>query len=364
MRMGEALVRLLPVLAIGVFALGVGATLLVAGDTLGYDFRAYYAAAGRVLAGESAYDPSFDVAGPFGLFFYPPAFIPLVLPFALLPEPTAIYAWIGLMVVVAVLALAAMPVAARTRWWLLLLAGLSWPFVYNLKLGQVGPLLLLLFALSWRWLDRPIAFGVVAALGGAIKVQPVLLVVWAVLRRKWVSVGASAATLAVLVVVGWMAAGPTAWADFVAIVARVSDPIGSPQNMTPGAVAWQLGVSREAAAMIQAASTVVVLAFFVVSAFVLSEVASFMVAVIATQLLSPILWDHYAILLFLPTAWLFERGHRWALLIPLVTSVFLVGITPPVVYPLLLAVVTVVVFVEGRRMTEVSRRGLRSAATG
>ena len=43
------------------------------------------------------------------------------------------------------------------RWTVLLLAGIDWPVVYAVKLGQVGPLLLLLvFALGWRWLDRPV----------------------------------------------------------------------------------------------------------------------------------------------------------------------------------------------------------------
>ena len=61
---------------------------------------------------------------------------------------------------------------------------------------------------------------------------------------------------------------------------------------------------------------------------------SYLVAVIASQLLSPILWEHYALLLLLPVAWLVDRGHRWAVVIPLATPLFLVGIVPPVVYPL------------------------------
>ena len=73
----------------------MGATLAVADDTLGYDFLAYHAAASRVLAGQPAYDTSFEAAGGFGLFYYPPTFIPLVLPFGLLPAGVATWAWIG-----------------------------------------------------------------------------------------------------------------------------------------------------------------------------------------------------------------------------------------------------------------------------
>jgi alpha-1,2-mannosyltransferase len=349
MRVGDAFSRLLPVFAIVAFVLGVGSTLLVAGDTLGYDFKAYYAAATRVLDGQTAYDPAFAVAGPFGLFFYPPTFVPLVVPFALMPEPIAVQAWIGLMILASILALLAMPVAGRTRWWLLLLAGLSWPFVYNIKLGQVGPLLLLAFALAWRWLDRPWLFGVAAAVGGAIKVQPLLLLAWALLRRRWTAVLAGVIALAVLATVAFVFTGPGAWPEFAAIVTRVSDPIASPQNATPGAIAWQLGASRDLAVLLQTATTLVVLAAFVFAALVLAAEASLMVAVIATQLVSPILWDHYAIVLLLPTAWLLERGRRWAMLIPLATPILLVGLLPGAVYPLVFGATLVAVYVEALR---------------
>ena len=66
-----------------------------------------------------------------------------------------------------------------------------------------------------------------------------------------------------------------------------------------------------------------------------------LVAVVATQLLSPILWDHYAMLLLLPAAWLIDRGHRWAILVPLATPVFLVGAIPPAAYPVAFAVTLV-----------------------
>ena len=75
------------------------------------------------------------------------------------------------------------------RWWIVLLAGLSWPFAYAVKLGQVGPLLFLLFAIGWRWLDEPIRLGASAALGTAIKLQPGIIFVWAVLTGRFRAVG-------------------------------------------------------------------------------------------------------------------------------------------------------------------------------
>ena len=47
-----------------------------------------------------------------------------------------------------------------------------------------------------------------------------------------------------------------------------------------------------------------------------SSAASYLVAVMASQLLSPVLWDHYAMLLLLPVAYLLERRQWWAVLDP------------------------------------------------
>ena len=66
-------------------------------NTLGYDFLAYHAAAVRVLDGKAAYDTSFQGAGGFGLFYYPPIFVPMILPFGLPAAGMATWAWIGLL---------------------------------------------------------------------------------------------------------------------------------------------------------------------------------------------------------------------------------------------------------------------------
>ena len=349
MQLTRAFNRLLPALAIAVVVLSIGATLTVAGDTHGYDFRAYYDAIGRILDGQSPYDQHYDLAGAGGLFFYPPTFIPLVLPFALLPVDVAVWSWTVLLLVSFGLAVAAMPVSTRTRWWMVLVAGLSWPFVYNIKLGQVGPLLLLLFVVAWRWRDRPLPFGIASGLGAAIKVQPGLLLVWALLRRRWRAVATGALTILGLAALALPPTGPGAWSDFLGLLTRVADPIATPQNVTPGAVAWQLGASRQVAEIIQTATTVAVVLVFVGAAIWLPVESSLMVAVITTQLISPILWDHYAIILLMPVAWLVDRGHRWAIALPLITPVFLVGLTPPMVYPLSFGVALGAVLVEGHR---------------
>jgi hypothetical protein len=333
MRLTAALVRMLPLFAIAVFALGVAVTLRVAGDTLGYDFLAYHAAASRVLAGLPAYDTSFEAAGGFGLFYYPPTFIPLVLPFGLLGASAATWAWIGLLLAAFGIGTAVLPVRRDVRWTVVLLAGLSWPFLYAVKLGQVGPLLFLLMAIGWRWMERGPVLGASVALGAAIKIQPGLILAWALLTRRWAAVVTGAAVLLGLAAVATLVAGPGAWTDFLALITRVSDPITTPHNFTPGAVAFQLGAPREVAVLVQYASMGAALLAVLVTALRLAAVPSYLVAVIASQLLSPILWDHYALLLLLPVAWLLERGHRWGVVFVLATPLFLVGLLPALVYP-------------------------------
>ena len=345
--MRAALERLLPLMAIAVLVLATGATLAVAGTTLGYDFLAYHNAAARLLGGQPPYDTSYAVSGGFGLFYYPPTFIPLVLPFALLPAAPATWLWIGMLLAAFGAGVAVLPVSLRTRWLVVLLAGLSWPFLYNVKLGQVGPLLFLLFAVGWRSLERPAILGLTGALGAAIKIQPGLVLAWAVLTRRWTAVLVGGAVLVALAAAATMLAGSGSWTDFLAIIGRVNDPITTPHNFTPGAVAYQLGAARDVAALVQGVATLLVAAAVLYASLRRPAVVSYLVVVVATQLLSPILWDHYAMLLLLPVAWLLDRRRAWAVLIPLATSVVLVGVVPPLIYPVAFAV-TLVALLAGR----------------
>ncbi len=133
------------------------------------------------------------------------------------------------------------------------------------------------------------------------------------------------------------------------LVRQVSDPITTEHNFTPGAIAYQLGLSASAASLLQLVCTVLALAAVVLAARWATAEASYLVAVIASQLISPILWDHYAMLLLLPVAFLCAAGRWWALLIPLATAVPLVGLTPAIVYPLSFALALVAVIWVGMR---------------
>ena len=347
----------LPILAVLSLAAGVGAAVAFAGQTLGHDFLAYHRAIQRLVSGDPLYDMSFTVAGGFGLFFYPPTFAPMILPFAYLSEQVAIWAWIVLSVIAFLIGVAVLPVSRSVRWWIVLLAGLSFPFVFAIKLGQVGPILFLAFAVGWRGIDDPVRLGTSAAVGAAIKLQPGLVLVWALLTRRFRAVVVGAAVLLALAVTATVLAGPSAWSEFFVLLRTVSDPIATERNVTPGAVAFQLGASASVAAVIQLVNTIAVVAAFLAAIRWAGDEASYLVAVIASQLISPILWDHYAMLLFLPVAFLLSAGRWWALAIPLLTAWPLIGVTPPVLYPIVFWLTLVATLLVGRA----ARRSTKAA---
>lgn len=321
-----------------IFAVVTVAILATAGATWGYDYQAYAHAAQRLLDGQRLYDPGVDLAGGFAIYLYPPPFALAFIPFELLGDPLGLYAWTALLIGCTAGAIALMPVSVTLRWALLLLAAVDWPVMYSLKLGQVGPILLLLFVLGWRSLERPRALGATIGLGALIKVQPALLAAWAVLTGRWRAalIGFGIAAGACLVTLPLIGTG--AWEDYLALLRKVSAPVETPHNFTPGAVLYQAGVDAGLASAVQLLVVVGVLLLVVVAARWRSASASYVVAVVATQLISPLLWDHYAVILLLPVAWLAARGAWWALAIPIATSLPLIWLVPAAIYPVLFGV--------------------------
>jgi alpha-1,2-mannosyltransferase len=335
-------------------------TVSAGNGTLGYDFRAYDLAVDRLLAGRSMYDVYATSIGGFGLFLYPPPFAILVLPFALLPAGLDVTLWTLSLVAATIAAVALLPISQRMRFVVLLLAALSWPVVYSIKLGQVGPVLLLLFAIGWRWLDRPWPFGVAAGLGTLIKVQPALLIGWAVVtgRRRAALIGVG--VVGVLAVIATFVAGPQSWVDEAMLLGRASQPVLNEHGFGFGRLAYEAGAGETVATVIHWANTGLVVLVTALAVWRASTVASYLAVVIASQFLSPVLWDHYALILLLPTAWLLSRGRWWAAMIPLATSTLLLGISPPLIYPVAYWAALLAVVWEGAGWSARMRAPLRS----
>ena len=310
---------IVPVGSVGLLVLMIGLVLASAGKTLGYDYTCYEGAARHLLDGKPIYDNAFSIAVGTcpGTYTYPPAFAVALVPW-LLFGGAATGAWCVAMAACFLAGVALMPVRRDVRWLIVIVAALDWPLLYAVKLGQVEPILFLAFAAAWRWMDRPWAVGVATAVGTLVKVQPALLGVWAVTTGRWravgVAVGVAAATAAIVTVF----TGIGVWTDYIALLGRVSSAVATPHNCSPGAALYQAGLPETVAGVGQWASMVVTgAAVLLIWRYGRSEVG-LMGTIVASQLLTPLLWDHYAMLLLLPTAWLLERGRTWAALFPLV----------------------------------------------
>ena len=311
----------LPVLAIVVPIATVVAILVAAGDTLGYDYLMYDGAARRLMDGGPLYDLSFSAPGPNGLFDYPPTFILAIIPFAASLSPLAAsIAWIAMLNLAFLVGVAILPVRRQTRWAVILLAGLSWPYLYAVKLGQLGPLLFLVYAIAWRWADRPSGAGVSAALGTAAKLQPLLLFGWALATRRFRAVAIGLGVLLAGAVAASIVVGPGAWLDWMGLISRVgSNALTAPQVLSVGAIAYRAGVPLPVATVIQWGSAVVVGAVALLTWLRYPPTVAIVVTAVASVMVSPIVWSHYAVILLLPVALLLERRQWWAAALPIVT---------------------------------------------
>jgi len=326
--------RWLPVAALLVFFGGAALVLAVAGETHGWDYVSYVNAANRFLAGEPIHDPTSDLTGGGqGIYLYPPAFAIVMVPFALVPPEVALWAWTAVIVAAFLLGALLLPVRPWVRWAVILLGGLSWPLLYSIKLGQVETLLFLAAAVGWRWMERPPALGLSIAAGAVIKLQPIALLGWAVARRRWRAAAIGVGALALVALLTTLLA-PGSWADFVETLRQVGTPVTRPHNFSPGAVSFRLGASEELATAIQWISVGAAGLVTIWSWFRLPPVPSYLITLLAVQIASPLLRDHYVLLLLLPAAWLMDSGRWWGALLALAYPLLAVTIIPAAAYPI------------------------------
>jgi Glycosyltransferase family 87 len=269
--------------------------------------------AGGIAVGETS-------AHAFSLPVYPaPANLAMV-PLSLLPY------WVsaGLFTVLSV---AAMLVALRLLevrdWRCYGLALISWPFVFGLELGALGPLLVLGAAALWRWRDRLWPPAIALASIVITKVFPFPLAIWLIVTRRYRQL-ALAAVLGVTVTLGaWAVLGFAGLASYPTMLANLSS-IQEGRSDSVVAVLLAAGISARAAqalALLAAAGLLGVSWRFARSGG--HQRRAFGLAVMAALTASPIVWDHYLVLLFVPIALLSPSYSRlW--LVPLAGPVLLV----------------------------------------
>jgi hypothetical protein len=285
------------------------------------DFVSFWAAGRLALAGhpELAYDiPAHHAAeqavGPvLGLlpFAYPPPFLALVTPFALLPFGAAFFAWVG-----ATLALYA--VAVRR------IAPLPYAFAIpagyvNLLIGQTGFLtsaifiagLLLVEASPW----------LAGAILGLMLLKPqlaVLLPVAMLAGRRWRVIGGAIASVLALLLIGVLISGVDSYGAFLQMLPLHvgffrAGRLPWSELASVFALVRSFGASETAALIVHSAIAVAAAALTARSWWIGSDYRIPTLAA-ATMLISPYIWTYDALLLVVPLGWMIrDRRHPYAI---------------------------------------------------
>lgn len=285
----------------------------------GYDFSAYWAAAGHLLAGASIYTPE-QLAGPYApqvqfLYLYAPPVAAAVVPLgALFPTDYRAAAWVWSAIGTVVLAWSVLALTRSERLaerfpilegrgrWLLVAAAFAFPpVVGELVMGNVHLLLLGLLTLAWLGIRRADARGEVVAgtavgIAAVIKVFPGALLVWFLLTRRYraaagVVIGAGAVILLTLPFTGI-----EPWRQFPTVLANLSAPSDTTDTLAPTVwLAPYLGFT-----VARVVVTLAGLGILAWSAARLTAAQSFAIAVTVSVLVAPALYHHYLALLVLP----------------------------------------------------------------
>ena len=284
-----------------------------------YDFEAYYNAALRLLASGSPYQAE-TLAGPFrpgpyGLFLYAPPLAVVFVPLTWLGSAAGALVWLMLHIAVLALACALMPVSRTIRLATFGVAALSAPVLFDLNLGNVSLVLTLLAVLAWRWLDRPVS-GV--ALAVALTLRPTMAVIagWWLVRGVWRPIVWTAISGLLIVAGSLVFIAPGRWFDYLTVLRNVSDMTGVHRNIDLGSALLMFGAPSWAASLALYAGYAIALAAILMSLRRDREL-SFVVTLVASLLLAPLLWDHYLTHLIIVAAFLVARGRPWGLLLPL-----------------------------------------------
>jgi hypothetical protein len=291
-----------------------------------YDFRIFLAAAEAVRHGESPYvDPDTIRTAVPAPYVYPPLLAVLVLPFTVLPHEVAGSSAPGMafsLLLIGCLVAALLALDVRD-WRCYPVALLYPPFLENVELGAIGPILVLLVALGWRYRERAVAAGIAA--GGAIVLKVFLwpLVVWLLVTRRWLAAAVSAATAVGLALVSWAAIGFAGLSDYPALVRKLSDLEAKSSYSAFADLRW-LGLPERASQLVTVVAAVLLLAVGWRLARrdpVDGERRALTLALAAALVVTPILWLHYLVLLVVPVALARPRlSGLW--FVPLALTVF------------------------------------------
>ena len=195
------------------------------------DFNVWMIAARHWLATGSLYDVPAIAADVFGYIYkYPPFYGMLFIPLAGFADISVlrIYRYIDIGLLVATALIWRSMITARSWWWwiptMVICANLN-PVLETLRYGQIDIVIALLCSICYWCIyhDRDDAAGWLIALMTTMKLYPIVLLGYLILRRRWRGVRG---VVVGMVVFNIIAVGVVGWADYVTFVRDVMPIIG------------------------------------------------------------------------------------------------------------------------------------------
>jgi hypothetical protein len=275
----------------------------------GYDFEAYLLAAYRLAHGESPYLAWTLAApfrpGPYGLYLYAPPLAVALLPLTALSVPASTAVWFVVRGLLLIGSCLLMPLRWQTRAVVLGVAAISEAVLVDMNLGNVSLLVLFASVVAWRFLDRPAG---AASIAFAMTVRPTFAIyfVWWVLRRRWREIVVCLVTGLAIILLTLPFVGISGYRDFLTLLRNLSDVTGVPNNQDFGSAVARLGLPSLASTAALFLGYLIAVVAIVVSLRRGAEI-SYLVTLGATLLLSPLLWDHYLVLVLPAMGFLLER---------------------------------------------------------
>jgi alpha-1,2-mannosyltransferase len=291
-----------------------------------FDFAIYLRAAEDVRAGDNPYvDPEQLTEDSPAPYVYPPLLALVLVPATALPDeirgssPAAV-----LVSLLAIASIVGALLALDVRDWRCYPVALLYPpTVENVEYGAVGPFLVLLVALGWRYRERVTTASLTIGVAIVLKVFLWPLAVWLAATRRWKASAGAIGAAAGLALASWAVIGFRGLADYPELVRRLSD-IEAENSYSAYAILVTLGVPDGAARALTAVLAIVLLALAWRVARVdpvSGDRRSLTLALAAGLVATPILWLHYLVLLVVPIA-LARRTLSAVWFAPLALTVF------------------------------------------
>ena len=230
---------------------------------------------------------------------YPPVFILLSVPLALLPVAAASWLWFC---VLGACVFAALRILGVRDWRCHVIALTSPVVTHGMFYGNLTIVMLLLVAVAWRYRERARIAGIAlgAAVAAKLFVWPV--VVWLLLTRRFRAAAWAAVSAVALVFGAWALIGFEGLRDYPTLLREVQD-VYAERSLSLSTVAGALGADVPVAVAIAGLAGLAILGVAALKARgVDGDRRAFALAVGACVVASPIVWPNYAALLFVPIA--------------------------------------------------------------